>query len=713
MVSSASSVSSTASISPVTTTTTPNKKQLIIIQQQHEQQKQQQQKPQKLINNSHINNSFTNMCQDQFLFFSMDQKGHCGYERDNNVYAHVTLASTINQDIPIYSNQIEQELFDTYFTYVHPFFPILDRYYTLQSFRFDNNSIPCSLKWAVMATALSHFSNRLEDSNQIATIYYQHAIQQLDHSSYSISTVQTLLLLYKYQEMMTPVGQPIHNSALGYLKQAQSILHHLKQQRTTEQQQQWTTNDEFICRLEWILFIILSTSNISDKRWKNMLEYSTTPSKLPALTDTEQYDRIELNTFCNLIHLVNITLLYSQTISLISDQSTLFSFSPNNEEQFNKLATGLKVWKNTLPAQMSAQLDDASASAASSTTTIDNNNNNSYKLPSFTAYISLIYDILHLLISIHQSSQQHTLSKKALSICIRAHSFTIGDVQPPQFSRLASIHGSRLVSFGLCLALQTQSYYQHMHQSSSQESFYACCSLIFKVLGQVSLSPQLYMTIQTFHTQIESKKQLQYESSQYTTTDSGHATARSSNSQSHQNTPNSASSASSSSFMMDSSSSSYDFSNSNQQGDSNGNSGASWQQQQYYNSNNSSSSNNNYYHHHHMDNSSTWNNSNYYHSSPASSISIQQEDHYTMPITPTYETNNHFLYRDNDHHNNNGDSSSIPHIDSYFQPQPHHQVVNDRSGFTVMVSSAAADPFHHSFESFYNHSKSCKNQRMI
>lgn len=418
----------------------------------------------------------------------MNQKAHCGYERDN-MYAHTTLASTSLIEEPVYSKQIEQELFEVYFCHFHPFFPVLDKHQILQSQKFDKNSIPYSLKSAIMAISLSNFTNNRQNS----VFYYQQALDQMDHTT-SLSTVQTLFLLYKYQEMVTPVGTPISSNAIGYLKEAQSILSQLPRLN------QGTRDDEFISRAEWLLFIILTFGNSADKRWREALDYCTIPNKKPELTEIEHYDKNELNTTCNFIHLANIALVYSPTICLMSDQNTLFSNLENNYTiDFNNLSFKLEQWKTALPRQITQSLFAHPPNLYS----VQDISKNS----SFTTYICLIYDILSLLIAIHQPNQQHDLSKMALAICFRAHCLTVGDMEPSRFSRLASIQGSRLISFGLTLALQTQSY---CHQKLTQQqealkNFQSCCSLAFQIFDEISLSPQLYMTIQAFRNQIESE----------------------------------------------------------------------------------------------------------------------------------------------------------------------------------------------------------------
>ncbi|CEP10116.1 hypothetical protein [Parasitella parasitica] len=473
-------------------------------------------------NKKNVSNVLLYQAQNPFL--SMDQRGHCGYDKhDTVVHNNAMLASSPIHKLPPYTKQMEQELFDVYFCHVHPFFPILDRYCTLQALKYDAESIPTSLKLAVIAVSL-HFTHQQQDADLMATAYYQHASMQLDHTP-SLASLQTLFLLYKFQELITPVGSSLSTVAVDYLREIQTMISQLLQQQAENENGRvvWSTQDEFVCRAGWIVFIIVTFSSTADDRWKNILDCQDTMhrSKLPSLTETEHYDTGELNTFCNFMYLIKIASLYSQTLALISDQSSLFVNADHPE--FPKLAQGLDNWRSSLPSRISLALSvEPPILYSAQNHDVANIAYDSSKSGSFTAYICLIHDILDLIISIHRSSssskselavnpQDLNIFKKASLVCYRAHSFTTGDMQTPHFSRLASIQGGRIVSFGLTLALQAQS---HMHEQSKDKSlanaklYYSSCSLAFLVFDDMLLSPQLYMAIQTLRAQLEAKEQL-------------------------------------------------------------------------------------------------------------------------------------------------------------------------------------------------------------
>ncbi|KAL9543203.1 hypothetical protein PS6_009405 [Mucor atramentarius] len=454
--------------------------------------------------------------QPQNPFFSMDQKGRCSYEKQGNaIYSHMTMVSSPIHELPAYTKQMEQELFDVYFCYVHPFYPILDRYYILQAMKYDAESIPTSLKLAVMAVSL-HFTHQQQDSDIMAAAYYQHASMQLDHTP-CLASLQTLFLLYKYQELITPVGSSLPNIAVNYLKEIQTMINQLQQPEVDNDRNVWSTHDEFVCRASWIVFIIITFSSTADDSWRNMLDCCAHRSRFPSLTETEHYDNGELNIFCNFKHLIKIALLYSQTLSLISDESSLFVKADHPE--FIKIAQNLDAWKSSLPSRIALALAvDPSTLHSDQNSSIANIAQDSSQSGSYTSYICLVHDILDLIISIHRSSTSESqatkdldIFKKASQVCYRAHSFTVGDMQTPRFARLAAIQGGRIVSFGLTLALQAQS---HVHERNGDTSlknakqYYSSCSLSFQIFDDMLLSPQLYMAVQTLRAQLGAKEQL-------------------------------------------------------------------------------------------------------------------------------------------------------------------------------------------------------------
>ncbi|KAI8333220.1 hypothetical protein BD560DRAFT_415022 [Blakeslea trispora] len=439
--------------------------------------------------------SFTTQYIHQNPFFSIDHQGYCGYEKNGSILnTHPSLGSVLH-DLPPYSKQFEQELFNVYFCYVHPCFPVLDRYSISQTLRYDKDAIPVSLKWAVMAIAL-RFTKQHQNADYLSIAFHQHACIELDGKEPSLFTLQTLFLLYKYHELLTPVGMPMTAAALTYLRHIQAMIPEV-QQLLNENSSAWPLQDEWLCRASWILLIIISMSSPADSRVNELMDYCTIPARKPVLTETEQYDKTELQTACNLIQLIHLTLLFSRGICLISNHASLFVYG--EDPKFTLLAKDMEEWKAALPPSISAEFAnqqqqpfyDASCHPSST----------------FMAYLCLIHDILQLILAIQQPSPNHAdhVISKAFQLSYRAYQFCRNDVH---LSRLAFIQGSRLIASGLTMAYQSLYYCYAEQQEQHRHTFMECRSLIFQTFEALHLIPQFFMALQTLNNQLEAREKL-------------------------------------------------------------------------------------------------------------------------------------------------------------------------------------------------------------
>lgn len=443
-----------------------------------------------------IFSTFLRSYQSEFPLFSIDAKGHCEYEKDiSTAYVHVTLPPSSTTSLPCYTEELEYELFDCYFEYVHPFYPLLDKYSVLQAAHNNKTALSQSFKAAIMALAL-HFTSHHDKS--MATMYYQYALNHLNHyDEPSLSNMQTCLLLYKYQEVITPVGTPLSSVALSHLKEALQILEQMQQNPRSN----WTIQDEFLCRAHWILYINLVFSNLADPRTRALANSCATPSHLPTLTEIEQYNKEELGTTCNFVYLANITTLFSQTATLISDYDN--TCSSTRQRQFIDLATGLDNWRKSLPDSILYSLSaDQTKLYSHQHHQEETQFNEPVSSSAYVSYLCLIYSILHLMIS-HYSSlpTPHDLSDPALEICYRANCM----MRDP-LSRMASVHGNRLISFAVTLGIQLYHFAKFSSQQYANGQFEATCSLVvYRIYDQLSLSSQLYLAIQSFKNKFEPK----------------------------------------------------------------------------------------------------------------------------------------------------------------------------------------------------------------
>ncbi|CAO3677867.1 hypothetical protein G6F70_006148 [Rhizopus microsporus] len=420
---------------------------------------------------------------------AVDKKGQCTFEKSvSSVYSHVTMTTSENY----MSTQMESELFDAYFAFVHPFYPVLDRYETMQAIKRQPSNLPPALKSIILALALHFYLP--SSAHAVAGSYYQHAITQFDHAV-CLSNIQILLLMYKYQEVITPVGTPLSMSAISHLKTAKLMMDQLVEDITVL----WTFENELICRASWVWYINVAFSNLADARFKDMLQFAIPPTRLPSLTETEQYDKTSLNIICNFLHLISLAIIYAQTICFISSHSSLF-YNTDCQE-ITTFANQLEAWHKALPNHLFISL---SVNPVPLYTTHDPNNamaHDQSKTESFAAYLGLIRDSLELLIAVH--TRPFTASKVVLNLVSRAYSLTLGDVQPANYTRLAAIQGSRLIAYGLTLALQALQY-----DTQEKARIEPIESMAIDIFNTISVSSKLTVGIQSLKEEEIARKSL-------------------------------------------------------------------------------------------------------------------------------------------------------------------------------------------------------------
>ncbi|KAI9259371.1 hypothetical protein BY458DRAFT_517170 [Sporodiniella umbellata] len=419
---------------------------------------------------------FSSQYQEQRPHFSVDSQGLCTFEKDISHYSPMHSTAVASGSL-MHSPPLEVELFSTYFAFIHPFYPVLDSYKTLESLKTNPDTLPLTLKYSIMALALQfHVPSAADNRELSAAAYYQYAYSRLDLTP-SLANIQTLLLMYKYEEMITPVGVPFSVSAIEHLKEAKVMLDHLE----AETDASWTLHNEFVCRAAWIWYINLSFSNLADPRCKDMLSLALPPTRLPSLTDTEHYDETSLNITCNFMHLISIAVIYSQTTCYIANNATLFSST--DHPTFIQLFSQLQVWLHSLPNQLRLPSHLPFAQQVQ---------DDPSKTGAFAVYLGLIHDTLGLLLMLHQRPFQG--SQLALDLVVKASQFTRGDLPHPHFSRFASIQGSRLIVYGLTLGFQALSF--NLYQSGLREKLDPFTHMALQVLDPIAVSSQLSLAIQ-------------------------------------------------------------------------------------------------------------------------------------------------------------------------------------------------------------------------
>lgn len=361
------------------------------------------------------------------------KNGQVGYEKfpyqiqlENNSTLEV---QSINEQPSL---QLEVALFNLYFTYFHPAFPILLKQSILHIHSQDRLLLSRSLRFAIMTIACHFYYNspipELKDLAcsmhhfyQIAKLEIKSALNTASNGKTKIpprlDTVQSLILLYKHHEITGTDG--IH-----YLETAQELVGQLHP--IVHQQQ------EMINRTRWILFSLISLSNLSDKQFNRMYSHIDLPSELPQpLTEEieeDQENSIHINRFAQIS---NLSVLYSHTVQslIINSTSQLICF-----QQFKEIR---QHWHDSLHPVTQSRLV-----ALTDPDGID----------ILILYTAILYDMLYLLLILHH--QVTDLEWDTVDTAYRLQRMVHTWVSKPSF--ISAIQSRRMASFALMLCLQIQ-----------------------------------------------------------------------------------------------------------------------------------------------------------------------------------------------------------------------------------------------------------------
>lgn len=143
---------------------------------------------------------------------------------------------------------LEHELLDVYFCDIHPFFPILDDHHLHQGHM--SHLLRCALLALSCAVARPTMLT-------LASSYADQANEQLERSPANIDTIQVLLILYKYQEVIAGGLSPLEYSTPSYLDRARDMHNRL-----------WALNvhDPAVHRIRSMLYLIAFWSGLIEQR---------------------------------------------------------------------------------------------------------------------------------------------------------------------------------------------------------------------------------------------------------------------------------------------------------------------------------------------------------------------------------------------------------------------------------------------------------------
>lgn len=243
---------------------------------------------------------------DQFLIrfpLLLIKDGQAGYETNP---IDTPPKQCLQQAISEPSISLETKLFELYFDHVHPAYPVLLKQSIMNIHSQDRLLLSRSLRYAIMALGSHHFP-----SNTLPS-FYSVARQEISTLTPRLDSVQTLLLLYKHDEIHTSSGHGIY-----FLERAQKMIGQI--QSLIPQHQ------EMINRARWILFGSIGFSNLSDLNFNKLYTMIDLPLELPqALAEElDENDTCSAHFHVNrFAQIANLSVLYSHTVQSMITGST-------------------------------------------------------------------------------------------------------------------------------------------------------------------------------------------------------------------------------------------------------------------------------------------------------------------------------------------------------------------------------------------------------
>lgn len=220
------------------------------------------------------------------------------------------------------SIELETKLFELYFDHINPAYPVLLKQSILNIHSQDRFLLSRGLRYAIMALACHYFPNY---TTSTSSYFYEIARHQVSCFTPRLDTVQTLLLLYKHDEILSSSNK----HGIYYLERAQEMIGQI--------QSVIPQHLEMINRARWVLFGSISFSNLSDKNFNALYSHISLPVELPQVLSEEleldyhHHDEDNNNKLCNssaqhhlnrFSQIANLSVLYSHTVQSMITGST-------------------------------------------------------------------------------------------------------------------------------------------------------------------------------------------------------------------------------------------------------------------------------------------------------------------------------------------------------------------------------------------------------
>ncbi|KAI9261072.1 hypothetical protein BY458DRAFT_257272 [Sporodiniella umbellata] len=342
------------------------------------------------------------------------KNGQAGYEVTEPVTHRVAHCSPLLFAEP--SINLEIELFAIYFESIHPVYPLLYKQSIINVHSRNRNLLYKPLRYAIMTLAsVFHHKNISSTLYQLAKKELGIELPTFDISMLPIrlDTVQTLLLLYKY-DSISPY----------FLEIAHNLLNQIPNHTSIPQQHQ-----EMIRRAHWILFTSVALSNLSEQACNSLCAEINIPVDLPQPLNEELQEQDGLGYMNRFSQVVNLSVLHYHTTQSLSTESY------SNLICINQFKSIRQHWYDTLNA-----VTQRSLVSQQETTDV------------LILYNAVLYDILYLLLLLHNYDKKWHHHQDAVEISYHLQRMVQKWIVHPLFT--SAIQSRRMAVFALLLCLQ-------------------------------------------------------------------------------------------------------------------------------------------------------------------------------------------------------------------------------------------------------------------
>ncbi|KAI9027114.1 hypothetical protein CLU79DRAFT_885467 [Phycomyces nitens] len=391
----------------------------------------------------------------------------------------------------------EHMLVESYFERVHPSYPILHRSTVLHMSRTNYHAIFPALRYAILAVScyLESEASRNQDMVKLSAYFYHQSKTRIDSDHrVNLSVAQTLLLLYKYNEIITPAGTCLPTSAFVFMSRVNIILEQIGSLTSGMS----SDYNSLVSRTHWVFYANLCLSNLAELRWSNMLKKAYHPIVLPSALEADFNDPRECQEIADFVQLLKISILYSQVQCFMNSTSNESAALESAHSSFAAFEHANGLWMESLPVHLSANFESLEAFEPSE------------QLTSKSSIIFYLH-ILHNIIQMHSiiNSKQDNTSSRLFTLSTQTYHY-VSLFYTKENKGL--VQSNRIVAYALALAFQAylsviliEITLANDEGSSPQPiPHIQWCSNITQLLCQLVTEPHLGSELKSLHENINS-----------------------------------------------------------------------------------------------------------------------------------------------------------------------------------------------------------------